>query len=190
MNDLVMLEASLFQLRTAIASIEDETMMPQLELTVSVLARAVAAAREALNAARVSDIEFALNDVAGVADSLSSDDAAAIAPAIDMLRADVDVLKEATALPAAVVAAIGALRAKLAARKSAIERQTFVEGGAAPLPHPPEELARDAGALREPLAEAGFATPALDAFLDDPAELRFHGIVEMIDELEVVSPRA
>jgi len=79
MNDLVMLEASLFQLRTAIASIEDETMLPQLELTVSVLARAVAAAREALNAARVSDIEFALNDVAGVADSLSSDDAAAIA---------------------------------------------------------------------------------------------------------------
>ena len=191
MNDLVMLEASLFQLRTAIASIEDETMLPQLELTVSVLARAVAAAREALNAARVSDIEFALNDVAGVADSLSSDDAAAIAPAIDMLRADVDVLKEATALPAEVVAAIGALRAKLAARKNAIERQTFVEGGAAaPLPHPPEELARDAGALRTRLEEAGFATPALDAFLGDPAELRFHRIVEMIDELEVVSPRA
>ena len=184
MNDLVMLEASLFQLRTAIASIEDETMLPQLELTVSVLARAVAAAREALNAARVSDIEFALNDVAGVADSLSSDDAAAIAPAIDMLRADVDVLKEATALPAEVVAAIGALRAKLAARKNAIERQTFLEGGAAPLPHPPEELARDAGALRTRLEEGGFATPALDAFLRDPAELRFHGIVEMIDELE------
>ena len=185
MNDLVMLEASLFQLRTAIASIEDEVTLPQLELTVSVLARAVAAAREALNAARVSDIEFALNDVAGVADSLSSDDAAAIAPAIDMLRADVDVLKEATALPAEVVAAIGALRAKLAARKNAIERQTFVEGGdTAPLPHPPEELARDAGALRTRLEEAGFATPALDAFLGDPAELRFHGIVEMIDELE------
>ena len=96
-DDLVMLEASLFQLRTAIASIEDETTLPQLELTVSVLANAAATAHAALNAARVNDIEFALNDVAGVADSLSSDDAAAIAPAIDMLRADVDVLKEATA---------------------------------------------------------------------------------------------
>src|SRR5207244_10882856 len=78
MNDLVMLEASLFQLRTAIASIEDETTLPQLELTVSVLANGVAAAREALNAARVSDIEFALNDVAGGADSLPANDAAAI----------------------------------------------------------------------------------------------------------------
>lgn len=187
MNDLVMLEASLFQLRTAMASIEDETMLPQLELTTSVLANAVAAAHHTLNAARVSDIEFALNDVAGVADSLSANDAAAIAPAIDMLRADVDVLKEATALSRGVVAALGVFRAKLAARKSAIERQTFIEGGAAPLPHPPDELARDAGALRERLAEAGFATPALDAFLDDPAELRFHGIVEMMDELDVIS---
>ncbi|HYU24321.1 MAG TPA: hypothetical protein VEO74_03880 [Thermoanaerobaculia bacterium] len=186
MNDLVMLEASLFQLRTAIASIEDETMLPQLELTVSVLANGVAAARGALNAARASDIEFALNDVAGVADSLSSDDAAAIAPAIDMLRADVDVLKEATALPAEVVAAIAALRAKLAARKSAIERQTFVEGGGAPLPHPPEELARDAQEVRAALVDAGFATPAIDSFLAEPLGLRFHLVVEMIDELEMI----
>ena len=185
-DDLVMLEASLFQLRTAIASIEDETTLPQLELTVSVLANAAAAAHAALNAARVNDIEFALNDAAGVADSLSANDAAAIAPAIDMLRADVDVLKASTALPGEVVAAIEALRAKLAARKSAIERQTFVEGGAAPLPHPPEELVRDAEALRARLAEAGFATPALDAFLEQPAELRLHGVVEMLDELEVV----
>jgi hypothetical protein len=186
MIDVVMLEASLFQLRTAIAAIEDETTLPQLELTVSVLANAIAAARDGVNAARVSDIEFALNDVAGAYDSLSFNDAAAIAPAIDMLRSDVAVLKEATALPRAVIDAMNALRAKLAARKSAIERQTFVEGGASPLPHPPDELARDAGALRERLAEAGFATPAIDAFLAEPTELRFHGVVEMIDELDVL----
>jgi len=84
-----------------------------------------------------------------------------------MLRADVDVLKEATALPAEVVAAIGALRAKLAARKNAIERQTFVEGGdTAPLPHPPEELARDAGALRVLLHSLAFGT--LTPYIDDP----------------------
>jgi succinylarginine dihydrolase len=179
MTELVLLEASLFQLQTA--------MPPDLEFTVSVLANAVAAAREGgVNAARVSDIEFALNDVIGAADSLSAADAATVAPAIDALRGDVAALKEATALPREVVAAIEALRAKLAARKSAIERQTFVEGGGAPLPHPPEELARDASALRGRLAEAGFSTPALDAFLDDPAELRFHGIVEMLDELETL----
>jgi hypothetical protein len=177
MTELVMLEASLFQLQTA--------MPPDLEFTVSVLANAVAAAREGVNAARVSDIEFALNDVIGAVESLSAADAAVVEPAIGALRADLTVLKEATALQPEVVAAIEALRAKLGARKNAIERQTFVEGGGdAPLPHPPEELTRDAAALRERLAEAGFSTPALDAFLDDPAELRFRGIVEMIDELE------
>lgn len=186
MNDVVMLEASLFQLRTAIASIEDEAVLPQLELTASVLANAIAAARGAVNAARVNDIEFAFNDMCGAVESLSASDAALVEPAIDMLRGDVASLKEATALPRDVVEAIDAFRAKLAARKSAIERQTFVEGGAAPLPHPPEELARDAGALRARLAEAGFATPGIDAFLDDISEVRFHQIVEMLDELDTI----
>jgi hypothetical protein len=186
MIDVVMLEASLFQLRTAIASIEDEAVLPQLELTASVLANAIAAARGGVNAARVNDVEFAFNDVRGAVESLSASDAALVEPAIELLRGDVAALKEATALPRDVVDAIDAFRAKLAARKSAIERQTFVEGGGAPLPHPPEELARDAEALRAPLAEAGFATPALDAFLERPAELRLHGVVEMLDELEVV----
>ena len=179
MTDLVMLEASLFQLQTV--------MPPELELSVSVLANAVAAARDGINAARVSDIEFALNDVAGAADSLSASDAEAIAPALAQVRSDVDALKAAAALPPDVVAAIDAFRRKLAARKSAIERQTFVEGGAPPLPHPPEELARDANALRARLADAGYATPAIDAFLAAPAELRFHNVVEMIDELDVIS---
>jgi hypothetical protein len=187
MIDVVMLEASLFQLRTAIASIEDETLLPQLELTASVLANAIAAARDGVNAARVNDIEFALNDVIGAADSLSAADAAAVAPAIELLRADVAELKAATALPREVVDAIDAFRAKLSARKSAIERQTFVEGEVPPLPHPPEELAREAGALRARLAEAGFSTPALDTFLDDAGELRLYRIVEMIDELDVIT---
>jgi hypothetical protein len=180
MTDVVLLEASLFQLQTV--------MPAELEFTVSVLANAVAAAHDGVNAARVNDIAFALNDVIGAAESLSAADAAMIEPAMQALRADVAALKEATALPPEVVAAIDALRAKLAARKSAIERQQYVEGGGDPLPHPPEELAGDAVALRARLAESGFATPAIDAFLDNPAELRFHGIVEMIDELEVILP--
>jgi hypothetical protein len=186
MIDLVMIEASLFQLRTAIASIEDEAMLPQMELTSSMLANAIAAARGGVNAARVNDIEFALNDVAGAADSLSAADAETIAPALQLLRGDIESLKAETALPREVVEAIDAFRTKLAARKSAIERQTFVEGDV-PLPHPPEELARDAGALRAKLAEAGFATPAIDAFLDDAGELRLYRIVEMIDELDVIA---
>src|SRR5947209_8110347 len=106
MTDLVMAEASLFHLRTALASLEDEMLLPQLELTTSVLANAVAAARESLNAARVSDIEFALNDVAGVVDSLSAADAALLEPIVAMLRDDVDGLKGATALPEGLVGAM------------------------------------------------------------------------------------
>lgn len=187
MTDLVMVEASLFHLRTALASLEDEMLLPQLELTTSVLANAIAAARETFNAARVSDIEFALNDVAGVVDSLSAADAARLEPIVAMLRDDVEGLKGATALPEGLVGAMREFCAKLRARKSAIERQTFVEGAAGDLPHPPQELAPAARALRERLADAGFATPAIDAFLDDPSELRLHRIIEMVDELEVIA---
>lgn len=187
MTELVMLEASLFHFRTALASVEDEIMLSQLELTTSVLANAVAAAREALNAARVSDIEFALNDVAGAVDSLSAADAALLEPPLAMLRDDVEALKEATALPSGLIDAMHELCAKLRARKTAIERQTFVEGATAELPHPPQELAPAARALRERLAEAGFATPGIDAFLEDPGELRLHRIIEMVDELEVIA---
>ncbi|HEV2719474.1 MAG TPA: hypothetical protein VG323_05615 [Thermoanaerobaculia bacterium] len=177
MTELVMLEASLFRLQTATP--------PELELAVSVLANAVASARDGANAARARDIEFALNDVAEAADNLSQSDADVVLPLIDALRADVAALKDATALAADVAEAIGALRAKLAQRKSTIERQGSSDGLA-----PPEDLARDAGALRAKLAEAGFATPALDAFLAQPEELLFYAIVEIIDELETVSPRA
>jgi len=174
MTELVLLEASLFQLQTA--------MPPDLEFTVSVLANAVAAARDGVNAARVSDIEFALNDVIGAFESLSAADAATVEPIVEQLRTDVAALKEATALPPDVMAAIEALRTKLVARRNAVERQ----GGSATLP-PPDELARDAGALRARLADAGFATPALDAFLAQPEELLLHAIVDIVNELDVIS---
>ena len=174
MTELVMLEASLFRLQTA--------ERPELELAVSVLANAVANAREGLNAARVGEIEFALNDVAEAADNLSAADADEVLPILDVMRADVAALKAAAALPADVVTGIGGLRAKLVERKSAIERQ----GGSMGLP-PPDGLARDAGVLRARLADAGFATPALDAFLAQPDELLLHTIIDIVDELDVIS---
>ena len=97
-------------------------------------------------------------------------------------------LKEATSLDASVVARIRALQAKLRARRAAIERQTFREGGDdAPLPHPPEELREEALPLRDALAASGFATPALDGLIDDPSALRFHSINEIVDELDVIA---
>jgi len=188
MSDLVLLEASLFQFRTAMAAVQDDMFASQLRLTSDVLSNAVDAARETLNAARVHDIEFALNDLAAVVDELSNDDAGVLGPMIEMLRGDVALLRQETALPPALLDAIRAFRSKLHARQSAIERQTYREGGGdAALPHPPEDLEAEAVVLQARIAEAGFATPALDSFVDDPQSLRFHTIAEIIDELDLVA---
>src|ERR1051325_1450888 len=161
----------------------------QLRLTSNVLANAVEAAKDALNAARVNDIEFALNDLAAVVGELSAADAEVLTPIVDMLRSDVEALRQQTALPPALLDAIRAFRSKLSARQNAIERQTYVEDAATatPLPHPPEELEAEAVVLQARIGDAGFSTPALDAFVDDPPSLRFHTIADIIDELDVVA---
>jgi len=188
MSDLVLLEASFFQFRTAMAAVQDDTYASQLRLTSGVLANAVDAARETFNAARVNDIEFALNDLAAVVDELPAGDAEVLGPMVDMLRGDVALLRQQTALAPALLDAIRAFRSKLNARQSAIERQTYREGGGGDaLPHPPEELEAEAVVLQARIAEVGFATPALDSFVDDPQSLRFHTIAEIIDELDVVA---
>jgi len=188
MTDLLLLEASLFQFRAAMANVQDEMFASQLRLTSDVLTNAVEAAKETLNAARVNDIEFALNDLAATVGELSAVDAQRLEPSINMLRGDVEMLRQQTALAPAVLDAIRAFRSKLSARQSAIERQTYFEGGAGgPLPHPPEELEAEAVVLQARIGDAGFVTPALDAFVEDPASLRFHTIAEIIDELDTAA---
>jgi hypothetical protein len=154
-----------------------------------VLSNAVANAANGVNAARVNEIEFALNDVTGAVGELSAPDAATLLPMVEMLQRDVMALKELTALAPEVIASIRALQAKLKIRRGAIERQTFVENAsdAAPLPHPPEELRTEALLLRDTLTSSGFATPSLDTLIDDPSSLRFHSINEIIDELDVIA---
>jgi hypothetical protein len=186
--ELVMLEAALFQLRSEAETV-DESAAPQFDLTLSVLANAIAQAHDGVNAARVSDIEFAINDLAAAVDELPATEANRLQPIVDMMRADVDAMKQQTALAPDTVARITAITAKLKARRSAIERQTYRAEGTepAPLPHPPEALREEALPLRELLAAAGFATPALDALIDAPEELRFHSISAILDELEVIA---
>ena len=189
MTDVVMLEAALFQLRAAAASVTDAFLAPQLQLALNVLSGAIASAGQSLNAATVNDLEFALNDLAGVVGELSADDADAIAPSVALLREDVDRLKEATALPPAVRAAIGAFQAKLKARRTAIDRQLYREEGSPTQdpPHPPEELRADALPLRHALFAAGFTTPALDALIEEPASVVFQSLRDIGDELEVIT---
>ena len=179
----MLLEAALFQLKAATASVKE------MQLTVGLLANAIEAAAGGLSAAAVNEIEFALNDVNASLADLSAADADRVAPIVAIFQQDLGRIKQATSLSPAVVGNIRAFQSKLKARRTAIERATYKPEGAAeePLPHPPEELQRDAVPLRQQLAAAGFATPELDAFIADPPTLRFHSINEIVNELDVIA---
>jgi len=176
-----MLQAAMFQLRSAVETIEDPFIKSQVSLAAGVLGNAIDGAANGVNAAVVNEIAFALNDVAAAAL-----DAPVIEPAVAMLQKDVDALKAATALPDDVIAGIRGLQSKLKVRKNAIERQTYVENASEPLPFSPEELRAEALALRDRLTSAGFATPALDMLIERPADIRFHSINDIVDELDVI----
>lgn len=186
-EELMLLQAALFQLKSAAASV-DEMYAAQMRLTISVLSNAVDATAGGVSPAAVNDIEFALNDVAAAVGELSAADAERIAPIVAVLQDDVARLKEATSLPTPVVSGIRAFQTKLKARRAAIERQTYRPEGAPeePLPHPPQDLQREAEPLRRQLAAAGFSTPALDGLISDPSSLRFHSISEILNELDVI----
>jgi hypothetical protein len=185
MTDVVLLEAALFQLRAAAAGIESDSA-PQLPLCISVMVQAVAAAHAGVNPAVVNDIEFAMNDLSAAIDELPQADADVLAPLMAALRNDVESLRAATALDPDVVAQIAAFQSKLRERMKAIERQTYVEGDAAPLPHPPAALRDEAIPLARQLLSAGFETPGLNALIAEPESLRLHSLRDIADELEVI----
>lgn len=185
MNELVMMEAALFQLR---AALEDDPELLSIRLSSDVLGHAVLAAKEhGVNAARVNDIEFALNDLIAAVDDAGAPDA--ICSAVAMLQNDAATLRAASALPKDLVAAIRALQTKLRARAKAMERGQYRAEGTEPepLPHPPEELREAAIPLVRQLAGEGFNTPALDTLLADPEALRYHTLNEIVDELDVIA---
>jgi hypothetical protein len=183
---MAMLEAALFQLRAAASDI-DRDVAPQLGLSINILANAIVAGRDGVNASAASDIEFAFNDLSAAVDELPQSDADRLAPMMATLRRDIEALTSATALDPSVIAQIRAFQSKLRERMKAIERQTFVEDGAETLPHPPETLRDEAIPIARQLAAAGFATPSLNALIADPQSVRFHSLREILDELDVIS---
>ncbi len=179
------MEAALFQLRATIA---DNSELLPMRLSADVLANAVAAAMAGgINAARVNDIAFALNDLVAAVDDAGAPDA--ICSAIALLQNDTAALHRANALPIETVNAIRDLQTRLRARAKALERSQYRAEGMdpAPLPHPPEELHELAIPLARQLTAAGFATPSLDELIADPDELRYHTINEIVDELDVIA---
>jgi hypothetical protein len=185
MNELVMMEAALFQLRNAIG--EDPMLMP-IRISADVLGNALATAKAGgMNAARVNDIEFALNDLIAAVDDTGAPDE--VYAAIALLQNDAAALRAASALPKELITAIRDLQAKLKARAKALERNQYrVEDAAAePLPYPPAELREAAIPLARQLAAAGFETPSLDELIARPAEVRYHNLNEIVDELDVIA---
>lgn len=179
-----MMEAALFQLRAALG---DDPMLMPIRIGADVLANALAGAKaNGINAARVNDIEFALNDLVAAIDDAGAPDE--VYPAVALLQNDAAALRAASALPPAVVQAIRELQVKLKARAKALERGQYRAEGAAlePLPHPPEELREAAIPLARELAAAGFETPSLDSLIAEPEEVRYHTLNEIVDELDVV----
>ena len=112
MSELLMMEAALFQLRAALG---DDPMLVPIRISADMVGNAIAAAKaNGLNAARVNDIEFALNDLVAAIDDAGAPDE--VYPAIALLQNDAAALRAASALPAAVVQAIRELQVKLKAR--------------------------------------------------------------------------
>lgn len=184
MSELLMMEAALFQLRTAL---DEDPMLLPVRISADVLSNAIADAKaNGINAARVNDIEFALNDLVAAVDDAGAPDA--VYPALALLQNDTAALRAQTALPPELLDAMRALQTKLRARAKAMERAQYRAENATPepLPHEPEELRNDAIPLMRQLAAAGFDTPSLVSLVVAPAELRYHTLNEIVDELDVI----
>ena len=184
MSELLMMEAALFQLRAAVG---DDPLYVPIRIGADILANAVAGAKEGgVNAARVNDIEFALNDLVAAIDDTGAPDE--VYRAVALLQNDAASLRAASALPVELTKAMHALQAKLKARAKAMERGQYRAEGTdlEPLPHPPQELREDAIPIVRQLTAEGFDMPALESLLTHPEELRYHTLNEIADELEVV----
>ena len=185
MSELVMMEAALFQLRAALG---DDPEMLAMRISTDVLANAVAAAKDSgVNAARVNDIEFALNDLVAAVDDAGAPDA--VCAAVALLQNDTAALRRTTALPAETIQTIRDLQMRLRARAKAMERGQYRAEGTEPppLPHPPAELREIAIPLARQLEAEGFATPVLDQLIAEPGEVRYHTLNELVDELDVIA---
>ena len=183
-DELMMMEAALFQLRAAVA---DDMELMAVKIGADVLANAVRDAQEqGVNAARVNDIEFALNDLVAAVDDAGAPDV--LLRPLMMLQNDAAKLRAGVALPAELTSAIRALQAKLKARAKAMDRAQFRLEGAPeePLPHPIAELREEAIPIQRQIAAAGFSTPDLDSLVADPDNVRYHTLNEIADELDVV----
>ena len=185
MNELTTMETAVQQLRAALG---DDPELLSMRISADVLANAITAAKDnGVNAARVNDLEFALNDLMSAVDDAGAPDV--VLSAVAQLQNETAALRRANALPRETVSAIRDLVTRLRTRAKALERAQYrIEGTeAAAVPHPPAELRELAIPIARELAAAGFATPSLDELIARPDSLRYHSVNEIADELEVIA---
>lgn len=181
------LESALADMTRAFESFDDGMFIPQLELSRNMFANNLQFAAADLNPRSMKELDFTFNDLRTFASELTNDDAARLAPSLAAIEAALATLREAAALPKELVAAIQAMRAKLKARKGALERALFRPPGSQPepAPHPPSELRDEAARIAAALRDNGFDTPELDDLVastdDELGQLSIERLVEELD---------
>ena len=182
------LDGSLASLSAAAAALDPAFAM-QAKLAVSMLTNAVSSAGEELTPASMIDVEFALNDLKVIADDLPGVDRETFTAEIDTIQDTVRELKSAAALPPALLGKMETLRLKLKERRTAIDREQYrpPEKAAEPLPHDAPTLRAEASEIRHQLNKAGFATPELDALVDQSGTFYMSDVTRLIEELEVIA---
>lgn len=184
---LAKLEGAIAGMTAAFESFDDGMFIPQLELSRNMFANNLRAAAEDLNPRTMKELDFTFNDLRTFASELIDEDAARLAPSLAAIEASLASLREAAALPKELVASIQGLRAKLKARKGALERALYrpPESAPEPLPHSPSELRDEASRIAAALKANGFDTPELDELVgstdDELGQLTIERLVEELD---------
>lgn len=185
---IAQLEGAIAGMTTAFESFDDGMFIPQLELSRNIFTNNLRAAASELNPRTMKELDFTFNDLRTFASELTDEDAARLAPSLEAIEAALGTLRVAAALPNDLVAAIQALRAKLKARKSALERALYRPPESAPeaIPYAPSQLRDEASRIADALKANGFETPELDELVTSTdEELGQLGIERLVEELDL-----
>jgi hypothetical protein len=186
--DLTSFRAATEALFTALKEIDDEMFGAEINLLAAILRGSVGELLAGPNARRVSDVDFALNDLASAVSNLAGEEQEMVQGDLDRVVAQLGELRSSYSLPAELRETMRAFQQKLKVRITAIERDTYREPGtpSTPLPHEPRELRAEAQTIQSALRRAGYDTPMLDQLIDDTDSMRLRQIADLMDELDVI----
>lgn len=174
-------------LARATAGVTDSFMQNQILLAGNMLIDAANAFLLRQSARRYRDLQFAFQDLEGIASELGPASAPFDEP-IDTIRGLVSELDE-YGLSGELASRIDQLVEKLQEQIRAYDKQAFLPPGseADPLPHPPESLSGDAAAIREEVVAEEFDAPMLEKLANQPQEFEMRDYAVLSDELTAIT---